>query len=58
MAIVIQKQPDVIVTESELARYSDEYRQAYSHFCGTPPSLEDFIRNKIQRSNEDKRYDL
>ena len=55
MTIKIIKQPDVHVTESELARYQDEYQQAYMFFAGTPPTLEEFIRRtKTRRINMSK----
>lgn len=46
MSIRIIKKRDVHVTESEFVRYGDEYRKAYMHYAGTPPSLEDFIRSR------------
>ena len=52
MTIKIIEQPDVHVTESELARYIDEYQQAYMFFAGTPPTIEEFIRRK--KNKEDK----
>jgi len=46
MSIKIVKQPDVHVTESELRKYQDEYKNAYMFYAGTPPTLEEFIRRK------------
>lgn len=46
MSIKIIDQGDVHVTETELRRYRDEYRRAYSFYAGTPPTLEDFIRSR------------
>ena len=44
--IVVDKEPDVHVTEAELRRYTNEYRKAYMFYAGTPPTLEEFIRRK------------
>lgn len=41
---------DVYVTWSELARYTDEYNRAHLYDAGTPPTLEEFIRNR-QKAN-------
>jgi hypothetical protein len=47
MAIRIKDQkPDVYVTESELRRYKDEYQKAFMFYSGTPPTLEEFIRQQ------------
>lgn len=46
MGIKIIKEPDVHVTEGELARYREEYQKAFSHYCGPRPTLEEFIRGK------------
>lgn len=46
MAINVIPDADVTVTESELRRYREEYRQAYSMYCGTPPTLNEFIRRR------------
>lgn len=46
MSIIVDKKPDVHVTESELRRYRDEYQKAYMFYAGTPPTLEDFIRRR------------
>lgn len=47
MAIKISdEKPDVVVTESELRRYKDEYQKAFMFYAGTPPSLEEFIRRQ------------
>lgn len=54
MSIRVVKQPDISVTESELRRYQDEYRRAYSMYAGTPPTLEEYIRIR-QREKEDRR---
>lgn len=54
MAIKIIDQGDVRVTESELCKYRDEYRRAFSYYSGTPPTLEDFIRREIARKSADK----
>lgn len=58
MAIIIDKQPNVHVTESEFAKYSDEHRQAYAYFAGTPPTLEEFIRRRQRETDENRFYDL
>lgn len=53
MAIrVIDQKPDVHVTESELRRFRDEYQRTYMFYAGTPPTLEDFIRNRRACDNE------
>jgi hypothetical protein len=46
MPIIVKKEPDVHVTEGELARYMDAYRDAYGMYSGTPPSLEEYIRRQ------------
>lgn len=46
MAIKIVKEPDVHVTEGELARYREEYQKAFSHYAGPKVTLEEFIRMK------------
>jgi len=49
---VVDNEPDVTVTSDELARYKEEYSRAYMFYCGAPPSLETFIRNK-KRAQKD-----
>jgi hypothetical protein len=49
MAIHIVHEPDVQVTESELARYKEEYRKFCSYYAGTPPTLEEFIRQSQEQ---------
>lgn len=44
---------DVYVTWSELARYNDEYYHAHLYDAGTPPTLEEFIRNKQKANSHD-----
>ncbi len=47
MAIkIVDNEPDVVVTESELRRYKDEYKRDYAMYAGSPPSLEDYIRSR------------
>jgi hypothetical protein len=38
--------PDVYLTESELARLQDEYRQAFSFYAGTPPTFNAWVAQK------------
>jgi hypothetical protein len=52
MAIrVIDQKPDVVVSSEELRKYRSQYAEAYRMYCGTPPSLEEFIRSQ-QASKE------
>ena len=46
MAIIVKKEPDVHVTEEELRLYRDQWKRSFTHFVGTPPSLEEFIRQQ------------
>jgi hypothetical protein len=47
MSIRIVKRPaDVFVTEDELARYKEEHKKAFAMYAGTPPTLEEYIRQK------------
>jgi len=47
MAIkVFDAEPDVIVSAEELRGYRASYAEAYRMYCGTPPSLEEYIRNQ------------
>lgn len=46
MSIKITDDPDVCVTAAELARYTDEYQRAFMFYCGTVPTLAEFIRRK------------
>lgn len=49
MAInIVKKQPDVNVTSCELAKYKIEYERDHMFYSGTPPTLEEYIRNKQQ----------
>jgi hypothetical protein len=43
---VIDQEPDVVVTSEELRKYRSQYAEAYRMYCGTPPSLEEYIRNQ------------
>ena len=55
MAIkIIDEQPDVTVTSEELRKYKDEYSRAYMHYVGTPPSLEQYIRQQKHRVSSHK----
>jgi hypothetical protein len=45
MGIRVTKQPDVHVTEGELARYRREWQKACAYTVD-PPTLEDFIRGQ------------
>jgi len=49
MAIFIKDDPDVFLTPSELARYREEYRQAFSMFCGTPPSFNSWVASRQEQ---------
>lgn len=53
MAIIIQDDPDVILTPSELARYQREYEQAYSMYAGTPPSFNSWVARKKKQQAKD-----
>jgi hypothetical protein len=46
MAILVTKEPDVIVSSEELRQYRTKYAEAYRMYCGTPPSLEEYIRRQ------------
>lgn len=53
MAIrIINKEPDVYVSEDEYRRFLAEYQQAYMMYSGTPPSLETFIRQRKRKREE------
>jgi hypothetical protein len=41
--IHIIKIPDVYLTATELTRYRGQYRQEFSHYCGTPPDFEEWV---------------
>lgn len=51
MGIKTIKEPDIYLTESQRRRYADEYRKAYTHYVGTPPSFEEFVRRKLAASS-------
>lgn len=46
MSIKVIPDPDVYVTESDLARLQDEYRQAFSFYAGTPPTFNAWVAQK------------
>lgn len=46
MAIVIDRKPDIHVSEEEFNRYSQEYQKAFTHYAGVIPTLEEFIRRR------------
>ena len=47
MSIRIVKRPaDVFVTEDDLARYKEQHQKTFAMYSGTPPSLEEYIRQK------------
>jgi hypothetical protein len=46
MSIIVKKLPDVHVTEAELRRYRSEWKAFCMHYCGEPPSLEEYIRSQ------------
>jgi hypothetical protein len=48
MAIKIIEQPDIHLTQSELARYRDDYRRDYSMYAGTP-AFEDYVRQRLAK---------
>ena len=50
MAIIIKPEPDVYVTESELAKYREQYQQDYMTYCGTPPTLNEYIARKKKQA--------
>lgn len=47
MSIRVIKEPDVLVTEAELARYRHEHAEAMRYRAGPPVPLETYIRNRI-----------
>ncbi len=50
MAIKItDKHPDVEVTSEEYRQYSADYQKSFTHYSGTPPSLEEFIRGRQEK---------
>ena len=53
MSIKIIEEPTIHVTAGELRRFQEEYRKFLGHYCGAPPTLEEFIRSQ-QRSAESK----
>lgn len=54
MSIKIIKEPDVHVTEGELARYRAEYERVMSYYAGPPITLEEFIRGRKARDSARK----
>lgn len=50
MSIKVPPDADVYVTPSEYARYRELYQRAYMYYSGTPPTLNEFIRQ--QQENE------
>ena len=49
MAIIVVEQPDIYLTEGELRKLRDEYRNTFSMYCGTPPSFEEFVRSRCEK---------
>ena len=49
MAIIIKSEPDVYVTESELSQYREQYEKDYMAYCGTPPTLNEYIARKKRK---------
>jgi len=53
MAIHVIDDPDVYLTQSELARYRAEYNQAFSFYAGPPPSFNSWVaQRKAQQTRE------
>lgn len=50
MAIKIIREPDVYVTEGEMQRLRQEYDRQYMFYSGVPPTFEEFVRERKQRS--------
>lgn len=44
--IKIIQEDEVQVTAGDLARYKQEYRQAFAFYCGPIVTLEEYIRRK------------
>jgi hypothetical protein len=57
MGIKIIEEPDIFLTKGELARYERAYERAYSHYAGTPPTLEEYIRICIRPAPSTKMSD-
>lgn len=53
MAINIIKEPDVNVTEGDLARYRAEYESFMRYYAGPPITLEEYIRRQRTRRREE-----
>ena len=52
MAIKIIREPDVHVTDGDLARYSKQFRQDYSYYSGPLPTFEEYVRRKEQQKRD------
>lgn len=53
MAIkIIDKKPDIYITQVDYDRYSYDYENAYRHYAGKIPTLEEYIRRRIEDSSK------
>lgn len=52
MPIIVEEEPTVQVTPSELARYRGEYERTYMYYSGTPPTLAEYIARRQQRAEQ------
>ena len=59
MTIKIVKEPDVTLTQSEYNRYMDEYRKAFMFYCGTPPTFNAWVAERLKKRGwtEDEQYE-
>lgn len=52
MPIIVEEEPTVHVTQSELSRYRSEYERDYMYYSGTPPTLAEYIASRKQRAEK------
>lgn len=55
MAIkIVEDGPDITVSRSEFNRFSQDYRKAFQMYAGAVPTLEEYIRGRLQEENNNR----
>lgn len=54
MINIIEDGAPITLTRSEYNRYAQEYRKTYQYYSGVVPTIEEYIRGRLQEQNTNK----
>jgi hypothetical protein len=53
---IVEDGPDVTVTRSDYNRFAQEHRKAFQMYVGPIPTLEQYIRQRLQEQSDTKTH--